>query len=174
MLQHGVNVAIGTDSDGINDDDDMVQEMRLVSKLHRTPGIGAPALTSAQVLKMATVNGSTPTFFDGEVGTLEVGKRADMVLTDLSHIEEPYMHPDVNPIDAFMHRGKARYVDAVMIDGEVVLRDGKSTKVNRSDLIAQVKESLSSPLPERVLETERMVRELEPHVRAFYADWTQD
>ena len=55
---------------------------------------------------MATVNGSTPTFFEGQVGTLEVGKRADMVLTDLAHIEEPYMHPDVNAIDAFMHRGR--------------------------------------------------------------------
>jgi cytosine/adenosine deaminase-related metal-dependent hydrolase len=152
----------------------MVQEMRLVSKLHRQPGIGAPALTSAQVLKMATVNGSSPTFFDGQVGALEVGKRADMVLTDLSHIEDPHMHPDVNPIDAFMHRGKARYVDTVMIDGEVVLREGRSTKVNQSDMMAQIRESLAGPVPQRVLETDRMVRELQPHVEAFYADWTQD
>jgi 5-methylthioadenosine/S-adenosylhomocysteine deaminase len=174
MLQHGVNVAMGTDSDGINDDDDMVQEMRLVSKLHRQPGIGAPALTSAQVMKMATVNGSSPTFFGNQVGVLEQGSRADMVLTDLAHIEDPFMHPDVNPIDAFMHRGKSRYVDTVIIDGEVVLREGRSTRVDRSDLMAQIKESLAGPPPERVLETERMVRELQPHVEAFYADWTQD
>jgi hypothetical protein len=108
------------------------------------------------------------------VGALEVGKRADMVLTDLSHIEDPHMHPDVNPIDAFMHRGKARYVDTVMIDGEVVLREGRSTKVNQSDMMAQIRESLAGPVPERVLETDRMVRELQPHVEAFYADWTQD
>ena len=148
--------------------------MRLVSKLHRQPGIGAPALTSAQVMKMATVNGSSPTFFGNQVGALEQGSRADMVLTDLAHIEDPYMHPDVNPIDAFMHRGKSRYVDTVIIDGEVVLREGRSTRVDRSDLIAQIKESLAGPVPERVLETGRMVRELQPHVEAFYADWTQD
>ena len=65
-------------------------------------------------------------------------------------------------------------MDTVIIDGEVVLQEGRSTKVNKSDLIAQVRESLSGPVPERVVETERMVRELQPHVEAFYADWTQD
>ena len=174
MLRHGVNVAIGTDSDGINDDDDMVQEMRLVSKLHRQPGIGAPALSSAQVMRMATINGASPAFFGDQVGTLEPGKRADMALTDLGHVEDPYMHPDVNVIDAFVHRGKARYVDTVIIDGEVVLRGGRSTRVDSSDLMAQLKESLAGPLPQRVRETEGMVRELQPYVEAFYSDWTQD
>ena len=53
MLARGVNVAMGTDSTAINDDDDFLQEMRLVSKLHRQPGLEQPAITMDQVLTMA-------------------------------------------------------------------------------------------------------------------------
>ena len=63
MAARGVNVAMGTDSTAINDDDDMLQEMRLVSKLHRQPGISSPAVSSHQVLAMATINAARPTFF---------------------------------------------------------------------------------------------------------------
>ena len=71
MVSGGVNVAIGTDSTAINDDDDMLQEMRLVSKLHRQPSIAAPAINSHQVLKMATINAAQPTFFHESIGALE-------------------------------------------------------------------------------------------------------
>ena len=56
MLAKGVNVSLGTDSTAINDDDDMLQEMWLVSKLHREPSIAGSAINSHQVLKMSTVS----------------------------------------------------------------------------------------------------------------------
>ena len=74
MLARGVNVSLGTDSTAINDDDDMVQEMRLASKLHRQPSIAAPAISSHQVLKMATLNAAQPTFFHQRIGSLEKGE----------------------------------------------------------------------------------------------------
>jgi cytosine/adenosine deaminase-related metal-dependent hydrolase len=58
MLAKVINVALGTDSTAINDDDDMLQEVRLASKLHREPGIDAPALSTHQALGMATINRS--------------------------------------------------------------------------------------------------------------------
>ena len=123
MLAKGLNVALGTDSTAINDDDDMLQEMRLVSKLHRQPAVGAPAVDSHQVLKMATVNAAQPTFFHDRIGTLEKGRRADVVLLDLTSIEEPYLDTEVQVVDALLYRGKSDSVDTVIIDGEVVLRD---------------------------------------------------
>ena len=171
MLAHGINVAMGTDSDAINDDDDMVQEMRLVSKLHREPGIDAPAISSAQVLKMATANGASPTFFGDQIGALEPGRRADAVLMDLSHIEEPYLDADSHILDALLYRGKARYVDTVIIDGRVVLRGGALVHVNKADVMRQLKEDLAGPTPERTLQVRQMVRSLLPHVRNFYEDW---
>jgi cytosine/adenosine deaminase-related metal-dependent hydrolase len=171
MLARGVNVAIGTDSTAINDDDDMLQEMRLVSKLHRQPGLEAPAITSHQVLRNATINAAAPTFFHEQIGALEKGRRADAVLLDLDSLEAPYLEGDVDVIDALLYRGKAQHVNTVIIDGEVVLRDGKFPRVNKEDVIRELKEQLSRPIEPSVLRIRQMARELVPYVKRFYDSW---
>ena len=171
MLARGVNVSLGTDSTAINDDDDMVQEMRLASKLHRQPSIAAPAISSHQVLKMATLNAAQPTFFHQRIGSLEMGKRADMVLMDLTAIEEPYLDSRIDIVDALLYRGKARQVDTVIIDGEVVLRDGRFTKVDKQEVIRELKEWFSRPVETSALEAQRMTQRLVPYVERFYQDW---
>ncbi len=174
MAQAGVNVAMGTDSTAINDDDDMIQEMRLASKLHREPGLGAPALTSQAALAMATINGAAPTFFHQEIGALEPGRRADAVLLDLANIEQPYLDPDLDPVDALLYRGKAGQVDTVMVDGEVVLRGGRHTKLNKAALLKELRERYSRPLEPQVLEARALVQGLLPYVERFYRDWRID
>ena len=171
MVSGGVNVSIGTDSTSINDDDDMLQEMRLVSKLHRQPSIAAPAINSHQVLRMATLNAAQPTFFHQDIGALEKGRRADMVLLDLTSIEEPYLDPEIHMVDALLYRGKARQVDTVIINGEVILRDGRFTKIDKSEIVSQLKERFARPLEAPVLEARQMVRRLQPYVERFYQSW---
>src|SRR5690349_11080303 len=78
----GINTAIGLDEAGINDDRDMLQEMRLVLRAHRVPGIGDEVPTMAQVLRMATVGGARTTAFGERLGTIAEGKAADLVLLD--------------------------------------------------------------------------------------------
>ncbi len=174
MAGRGLNVALGTDSTAINDDDDMLQEMRLVAKLHRQPGIDAPAITSHQVLRNATINAAKPTFFHDDIGALEVGRRADAVLLDMASMAEPYMDPDVDAIDALLYRGKAQDVKTVIIDGEVVMRDGRFTRVNKEDVVRELKEQLSGPVEPDVLRTRAMASELIPYVRRFYDGWATD
>ena len=171
MWARGVNVAMGTDSTAINDDDDMLQEMRLVSKIHRQPGIGAPAINSHQVLRMATLNAAIPTFFHDEIGALEKGRRADVVLLDMTDIQGPYLDPDVHIVDALLYRGKARHVDTVIIGGEVVLRNGRFTRINKEDVLRELKDRFSRPLETSVVETRQMVEQLLPHVERFYQSW---
>ena len=173
MLAKGVNVAVGTDSGAINDDDDMLQEMRLVSKLHREPGIDAPAINSHQVLRMATINAAAPTFFHDQIGALEKGRRADVVLLDLSPIEGPYMDPDISIIDALLYRGKAQNVDTVIIDGEVILRNGKFTRSDLQEVTNELKDHFSRPLERSVVKTRQMVQQLIPYVKRFYSSWIQ-
>lgn len=171
MLAKGVNVAIGTDSFSINDDDDMLQEMRLVARLHRQPGIDAPAIDSHQVLRMATDNAAGPTFFHDQIGALEKGRRADLALLDLAAIGEPYLSPDIPAVEALLYRGKTRHVDTVIIDGEVVLRGGKSTRVSKEDLAKELKDHFSRPVEPAVLKTRGMVQRLLPYVKGFYQSW---
>ncbi len=170
MLAGGVNVSLGTDSTAINDDDDMIQEMRLASKLHRQPSIAAPAVTSHEVLKMATLNAAQPTFFQ-DIGSLEKGKKADMVLMDLTAIEEPYLDSRIDIVDALLYRGKARHIDTVMINGEVVLRDGQFTKVDKQEVVRELKEQFSRPLEDSAIEGRQTAHRLIPYVERFYQEW---
>ena len=172
MLARGMNVSIGTDGLAINEDDDMLQEMRLVSKLHRQPSIAAPAITSHQVLKMATLNAAQPTFFQQRIGSLETGKRADMVLMDLTSIEEPYLDSEIDIVDALLYRGKPRQVDTVIIDGEVVLREGRFTKVDKQEVVQELKDRFSRPVESSALEGRQLAQRLVPYVERFYQEWT--
>ena len=176
MLAAGVNVSMGTDSTAINDDDDMLQEMRLVSKLHRQPSLAAPAINSHQVLRMATVNAARPTFFQDStgqdtIGALEIGKRADMVLMDFASIEEPYLDPEIDVVDALLYRGKSGRIDTVVIDGEVVLRGGRFTKVDKGEVLRELKERFSRPEEPAAVEARQMVRRMMPYVEQFYRSW---
>src|SRR5262252_1741080 len=86
----GIITAIGLDEAGINDDRDMLQEMRMVLRAHRVPGIGDDVPTMAQVFRMATDGGAKTTGYAGTIGTLAPGKAADLVLIDWKNIAYPY------------------------------------------------------------------------------------
>jgi len=149
MLDKGVVVALGIDEAGINDDNDILQEMRLAQKLHRVPGLASRSPSSHQMLHMATVNGAQATFFADQIGTLEVGKRADLLLVNLESITEPYLDPDIDIVDALLYRGRGLDVDTVLVDGEVLLRNRQFTKVDKAAVWAELKSQLA--------------RELQPH-----------
>ena len=171
MRAAGVPLALGIDEATINDDQDLLQEMRLAAKLHREPGVGSPALDSAQILHMATVAGARALGFGREIGVLAPGKRADVVLLDLRHIEEPHLDPAVDIVDALLYRGRGADVDTVLVDGQVLLRGGRLTTIDRAALV----ESLRADLGREDTPAERDRRPrweaLVPHVRAFYAGW---
>ena len=168
MLARGVNVAMGTDSTAINDDDDLLQEMRLVSKLHRQPVLGEPAISVDQVLAMATANAAAPTGFGDEIGVLGPGRRADMVLIRLDGLEDPYMDPDVPPSELVLGRAKSGDVAAVIVDGEVLLRDGVHTRANKADVARELREQLARPVEPETLATRQMAVRLSPYVEQFY------
>ncbi|MBM3560076.1 MAG: amidohydrolase family protein, partial [Alphaproteobacteria bacterium] len=115
--QKGVKVAIGIDEAGINDDRDMLQEIRMVLNLHRTPGMDDSVPTAAQVLRMATEHGAETTGFGREIGTLEPGKAADLVIMNWAQIAYPFLDLgyDVAPLDAILLRAKAQGVETVLV-----------------------------------------------------------
>ena len=168
LLEAGIKVALGSDEAGLNDDKDLFQEMRLVLKLHRVPGMEHTPPTACQVLEMATVNGAAASCFGDRIGTLEVGKRADLVLVDLRNIEEPFLDPEVSMVDAVVHRARSIDVDTVMVDGEIVMRGRQLTKVDKEQLFKDLRKSLDRPLSAAEIGRRETARKLEPHVREFY------
>jgi len=171
MLEKKVNVALGTDGAAINDDESILQEIRLCANLHRTPGLGKFCPTPGQLLKMVTVNGAKVTLFSDQIGTLEKGKRADIILVNLKEITEPYLDPELSIVNAFIGRGKTSDVDIVMIDGEIVLRNKKHTRINKEEIVTRLKESFSRDAKPADMERRRLAQDLYPHVIEFYQNW---
>jgi 5-methylthioadenosine/S-adenosylhomocysteine deaminase len=167
----GITTAIGIDEAGINDDRDMLQEMRMVLRAHRVPGMDDEVPTPAQVFRMATSGGAATTPFAETIGALEVGRAADIVLIDWRAISYPYLDPETPLLDAVLQRAKTGGVRTVICDGDVIYQDGKFTKVDRDGALRALHEDLQRALSDDEVERRRLSKSLLPHVRAFYANY---
>ncbi|MGE0718175.1 MAG: amidohydrolase family protein [Alphaproteobacteria bacterium] len=174
FARKGITTAIGIDEAGINDDRDMLQEMRLVLRQHRVPGMDDQVPTAPQVLRMATEQGAATTPFGDLIGTLEPGKAADMVLMSWKQIAHPYLDRDVPIVDAIVQRAKTTGVETVLVAGEAILRDGRFTRIDEQAALDELAAMLARP---RTPEEERrrdLSRRVFPHVKAFYDGYVPD
>ena len=168
----GVNTAIGLDEAGINDDRDMLQELKLVLRAHRVPGmVEADVPTMSQVLRMATVGGARTTPYGESLGSLEVGKAADMVLIDWEQVAYPYLDEMTPTLDAVIQRAKQQAVTMTMCDGEVIYQDGKFTKVDRTVALKALHDDLTKALSDDEVERRKLSVALLPHARKFYENY---
>ncbi len=146
FVRRGMRVGLGIDEAGINEDRDMLQEMRMALTVHRVPGMDHDAVPrAAQVLRMASEHGAMTTAFGAEIGRLEVGRRMDAVLIDHASATYPYQDTDIPLLDVLIQRARSRDVHAVLIEGEVVYREGVFTNVDRSDALARIADELGRP-----------------------------
>ena len=170
--ERGIDTAIGLDEAGINDDRDMLQEMRMVLRAHRVPGMAdADVPSPGQVLRMATIGGAATTPYGSHIGTLAVGKAADLMLIDWDKLAYPYLDPETPVLDAVLQRAKTDGVDLVMVAGEVVYEGGRFTRVDRVAALRELHDSLQHALDDDEVERRALSKALLPHVRRFYAGY---
>jgi 5-methylthioadenosine/S-adenosylhomocysteine deaminase len=171
LLARQVPIALGLDEAGINDDRDMFQEMRLALRLHRVPGMDPVVPTPAQVFRMATAGGAATTGFADHVGTIEEGKAADLVLVRWRDVAYPYLDPETPAVDALVYRGRASAVDTVLVAGEVVVKEGRITRLDKAAVLEELAASLRVPLRPDEERRRHLAREVFPHVQRFYDGW---
>lgn len=168
FLAEAIPVALGIDEAGINDDRDMLQEMRMALRAHRQPGIDAAHPSAAQVLRMATEHGARTTPFAGEIGRLSPGMAADCVLFEWQSVTWPYQDDALGFVEVLVQRAKARSVHAVLVAGEWIYREGRFLKVDREAVLSEIAELLSRPKTAAEIERMRLAGDVMPHVRRFY------
>jgi 5-methylthioadenosine/S-adenosylhomocysteine deaminase len=125
MLAHGLNVGVGTDGTASNNDLDMFEEMRLAAILAKTDANDPTVLPARQALLMATRQGAAALFLDDVTGSIEPGKRADLLVmeADTLHNTPPFTR-DANAIySRIVYAGKSTDVTDVVCDGQVLMRD---------------------------------------------------
>jgi 5-methylthioadenosine/S-adenosylhomocysteine deaminase len=148
MLRQGVNVALGTDGAASNHSQDLFDTMKAASLLQKVHHQDAGVIDPYSVLRMATVGGAKALGLDSICGTIEVGKRADLVLLDL---ESVHSQPLNDIFSQIVHCAKASDVRTVMVNGEILMRDRKLIGHDEAQLIAQAREA-NRDLMKRVAE----------------------
>jgi len=166
--QRGINTAIGMDEAGLNDDRDMLQEIRLVLNAHRTPGMDDAVPTVAQVLRMATSGGAATTAFRGRIGKLLPGQAADLILLDWEKLASPYLDTETPVLNAVLQRAKTDSVDAVMCAGQIIYEQGRFTRVDREAALEKLREDLTRALTDEEIERRGLSKKLLPYVQGFY------
>ncbi|SEL52774.1 Cytosine/adenosine deaminase [Stigmatella aurantiaca] len=122
LMDAGVHVCLGADGAPCNNNLDLFVEMRLAALLHK-PRVGPLGMPALRVLEMATLEGARALGLEAEVGSLEVGKRADVTVVDLRGLHVTPVPRDV--MGALVHAARSTDVSHVVIDGRLVLKDGK-------------------------------------------------
>jgi cytosine/adenosine deaminase-related metal-dependent hydrolase len=167
----GVPVALGIDEAGVNDDRDMLQEMRLALTLHRPAGHDAPHPDAAQILRMATEHGAATTPFAGRIGRLDPGLAADIVLLDWRHVTWPWQDPGLPLVEVLVRRAKAGAVETVLVGGNVIYSEGRFKRVDREGVLLQIARDLGRPDTAEQGLRRRLAADLIKPVRDFYQDW---
>lgn len=168
MRRRGIPIAIGIDEAGINDDRDMLLEMRMVLRAHRTPGMEDDVPSPAEVLRMATLGGAATTAFRGRIGRLEPGAAADLILIDQDRVRYPYLDPEISWLDALVQKARPEHVRTVMVGGEVLYSQGRFTRVDRDAVLGEIHRDLHRALSPDEEERRALAREVLPLVKAFY------
>jgi len=134
MISRGIKVGIGTDGCASNNDLDLFGEMDTAAKLHKIREMDATVMDAETVLKMATIEGAKALGIEKITGSIEVGKRADIIVID---INKPHLIPIYNPISHLVYSAKGSDVTNSIINGRLVMSDRKILTFNLKDVLEQ-------------------------------------
>ncbi len=134
LTQAGVNVALGTDGNASNNDLDMLGEMHTAALLAKAVAHDASAIPASQALRMATINGAKALGLDKIVGSLEVGKAADIIAVDLGGLDS---QPLYDPVSHLVYCTTRQQVTHVWVAGKLLLNNRQLTTLDERALIAK-------------------------------------
>jgi 5-methylthioadenosine/S-adenosylhomocysteine deaminase len=144
LLAAGVNVGLGTDGPaGSNNDLDMISEMASAARLQKVMSGDPRALSARQALELATIGGARALGLEAKIGSLEPGKRADLILIDLG---EPGTQPIYSVESAIVYATDGSHVTTTIVDGRILMRDKQLLTVDQSAVVAKARQYRDSIL----------------------------
>jgi 5-methylthioadenosine/S-adenosylhomocysteine deaminase len=136
LLSKGVNIGLGTDGAASNNRLDLFGEMRLAALLAKGNSGDAEVLPAWQALEMATINAARALGMDAEIGSLQIGKCADMVALDLS---QPETQPCYDVVSHLVYAAGREQVSHVWVGGEMLLESGRQVRLNPAEVLERAK-----------------------------------
>jgi len=132
-----INVSLGTDGAASNNDLDMFSEMRTAAMLAKAVAKDASAISAEQALRMATINGAKALGLDSEIGSIEVGKAADLIAIDLSSLETQPMY---HPMSQIVYAANRQQVSDVWVAGQHLVKQGQLTTLDTEQICQTAKQ----------------------------------
>ncbi|MCA1586230.1 MAG: amidohydrolase [Acidobacteria bacterium] len=137
-LAAGVAVGLGTDGAASNNDLDMFEAMRQAAFLHKLTTRDPRALSAQTALAMATIEGARVLGLDDRVGSLEVGKRADLIVV---RMDRPRQTPMYDPISHLVYVTRGDDVEATIVNGRVLMEQGRVLSLPENDVLAAARQA---------------------------------
>jgi cytosine/adenosine deaminase-related metal-dependent hydrolase len=137
MINAGVTVALGCDGTNASGSFDMVRQMHLAAGLYKDCRMNPNLISAETAIEMATINGAKALLWDNEIGSLEVGKKADVILFDT---KRPEWRPLINPTINLVYNASGDSVDTVIIDGKVVMEKRIIQTVDEQKILGEAQE----------------------------------
>lgn len=137
MVMAGVTVGLGTDGAASNNNLNMVQMLKFTALLHKVVRRDPTVITAEKVLEMATIDGARALGMEGQIGSIEVGKRADLIVVDF---RTPGTTPNHHPVSTLVYAATGNEVRTVVVDGRVVVDDGRLCTIDEEALLREASE----------------------------------
>jgi 5-methylthioadenosine/S-adenosylhomocysteine deaminase len=133
LLEAGVAVGLGTDGAASNNNLDLWQEIDTAAKLHKVDHLDPTKIDARRALALATSLGAAALDMEDEIGSLEVGKRADIIVVDLDGFHQ---QPVYDPYSVLTYATRADSVDTVLVEGRIVVADGRVLTLEADEILA--------------------------------------
>lgn len=138
MMEKGVNLSLGTDGAASNNNLDMLEEMKIAALQQKVANLDPTVLKAGEVFKMATRGGATALGIEQETGTIDVGKKADIVLVDM---RAPHLTPFRHPVSHLVYSAKGADVDTVICNGQILMQEKELLVLDEKEVLSQAEES---------------------------------
>jgi cytosine/adenosine deaminase-related metal-dependent hydrolase len=145
MTRSGVNVGLGCDGGPSNNCYDMIREMKTASLLQKVRTMNPLTMSAQTVIEMATINGARALGLESQVGSIEVGKKADLIVVNM---RKPHLTPTFNPVSSIVYAAEGSDVESSIIDGKIIM-ENRIVKTLDEEKIVRVASERALELLER-------------------------
>jgi 5-methylthioadenosine/S-adenosylhomocysteine deaminase len=137
LLKGGVNVALGTDGPASNNSHDMFEVLKLTALLQKVSTLIPTIITSSQVLELATLGGAKALDREKELGSIEVGKKADLVIVNM---KKPQTFPVYRVTSSLVYTARESNVETVIVDGKIVMENRRMINIDEEAVLTEAGE----------------------------------
>ncbi len=141
ILAQGITVGLGTDDPNCNDSVSILNEIRAASLIHKANMLDASCVTAEQATEMATIEGAKALGMEKSIGSLEIGKKADIIILDLN---APHLRPMHHLPSILAYQARGTEIETVIVNGKILMENRKLTWMSEDDeskLLEQAQES---------------------------------